>query len=72
MPVRGNGRFIPRFYKMRGFQGLLMELYKDRKFAEALMDKILETQIQRFNAYLETIDPYIDVVIRKGLLWIEP
>lgn len=48
---------------LRGFQRFLVDLYKNRVFVEALLDKILETQLSRFNAYLDAIGRYVDVVI---------
>ena len=50
-------------WALRGLSRFLIDMYKDRAFAEALLDKVLETQLQRFEAYLGAIGTSIDVVV---------
>jgi len=47
---------------LRGFDVFLMDLLLNQNFAEALMDKILEFQINLFNNLFNKIGTYIDVI----------
>lgn len=47
---------------VRGLENFLIDLVSNIKFAETLLDKIMETQMERFEPYLEAIHPYIGVV----------
>ena len=58
----GLGIFEQAWY-LRGFQKFLIDLHRDPVFVEALLDKVLETQIKRFGAYLGAVGPYIDVIV---------
>ncbi len=47
---------------LRGWQTFLMDLLVNRKFAEALMDRLCEANMKRFERYAETVGKYVDVV----------
>jgi uroporphyrinogen decarboxylase len=47
---------------IRGLENFLIDLMTNKKFAEALMDKVLETQIKRFEQYLKEIGSYIGAI----------
>jgi len=51
-----------RAWSMRGMVEFFMDMAADRTFAEALLDKILETQCAVYGPYLEALVPYLDVV----------
>ena len=48
--------------KLRGFEQFLMDMSLDRKFAMALLDKITEAIIALWEAYLNAVGPYVQVV----------
>ena len=50
-------------WALRGLSTFLIDIYKNRAFAEALLDKVLETQLRRFEAYLGAIGENVDVVV---------
>ncbi len=47
---------------MRGWDDFLCDLFIDKKMAEALMDKITETDIALWDAYLTEVGDLVDVV----------
>jgi uroporphyrinogen decarboxylase len=47
---------------VRGLENFLIDLVSNTKFADALLNKILETQISRLEPYLEAIGPYIGAI----------
>jgi len=47
---------------LRGTEQFLMDLLIDKNFAEALLDKILELQIQFYDAFLSAVGSYVDIV----------
>ena len=47
---------------LRGWEGFLIDLMLNEKLAEALMDRLVEANIRRFERFAETVGPYVDVV----------
>ncbi len=47
---------------VRGYEQFCVDLHWDRKFAEALLDKVLETDIALWSMYLDAIGDYVQVV----------
>jgi len=47
---------------LRGFQQFLMDLYINKKFAQVLLDKITEVDMQLWNVYLNAVGDYVQVV----------
>jgi len=50
-------------WALRGFQNFLLDLAMNPKFAEALLEKIVEIQIQLYDRWLDALEPYIDVIM---------
>ena len=57
-----GGHIFQAAQYLRGFTGFLMDLVANPKFAEALMDRLAEANIRRFDRFAATIGPYIDIV----------
>lgn len=47
---------------IRGLENFMIDLMVNKKFAEELLNKVTETQIKRFDPYLESIGPYADLI----------
>ena len=56
-----SGIFEPCWY-LRGFENFLMDLVGDEEFATALMSKMLEIQLGRYEVFLDAVGKYLDVV----------
>jgi len=54
--------FEPAWY-LRGMENFLIDLIDNKKFAECLLDTLLEYQIQFFKRFLEEIGDYIQVIM---------
>jgi uroporphyrinogen decarboxylase len=48
--------------EIRGFERFLEDLMWDRPFAEALVDKILDWQVQFFGKFLDAVGEYVEIV----------
>jgi len=57
-----GGHIFQAAQSLRGWQTFLMDLLANRKFAEALMDRLCEANMKRFEHYAETVGKYVDVV----------
>ena len=61
------GQFAGRMFQasqfLRGWDLFLMDLIGDPKFAQALMDRLTEANIKRFEHWAKTIGPYVQVVV---------
>lgn len=60
--VEGLGQVFERAWKMRGFSQFLTDLVLEPRFAEALMDIIVEVNLGFLKSYLEVVGPFVDVV----------
>jgi len=47
---------------IRGMDNFMCDLVLDKKFAAALMDAIAEAHMEEFEAYIEAVGPYVQVV----------
>lgn len=47
---------------IRGLENFLIDLVSNIKFAEALLEKVMETQMARFEPYIEAINPYAGII----------
>jgi uroporphyrinogen decarboxylase len=47
--------------QMRGYDQFFMDLVIDKKFAEALMDRILKTLKEMWSRYMEEVGPYVQL-----------
>jgi uroporphyrinogen decarboxylase len=61
------GQFAGRMFQaaqfLRGWDRFLMDLMVEPKFAQALLDRLAEANIQRFEHWAKTIGPYVQVVV---------
>jgi uroporphyrinogen decarboxylase len=57
----GSGPFEQAQY-LRGTQQFLMDLLLDREFAVALLDRIVEFQLEVLDRYLGIVGPYVQMV----------
>lgn len=58
-----NCSFFNRCFELRGWENFYMDLVANVEFAEALMDRYLETRLRMAELALEQIEEYIDVVV---------
>jgi uroporphyrinogen decarboxylase len=57
-----GGHILQAGQVLRGWETFLMDLLVNKKFAHALLEKLLEAHLERFERYAATIGPYVDVV----------
>lgn len=55
-------RIIEQAQQLRGMEQLLIDLYEEPEFVEALFTKILEIQKVRWDKYLAEVGQYLDVI----------
>ena len=58
-----GGHILQGGLELRGWETFMMDLLVNPKLAEALMDKLVQAHIRRFERYAETVGQYIDVVM---------
>ena len=46
---------------LRGYEHFLLDLYQNRKFAEALLERITETALRKWDLLLAQVGPYVQV-----------
>lgn len=56
-----SGIFQECWY-LRGMQRFMMDMMLDKKFAQALLDKVTHVHIQLWKAFLEQVGDYVDMV----------
>jgi uroporphyrinogen decarboxylase len=57
-----GGHIFQAAQSLRGWETFLVDLLRNHKFAEALMDQLAEANIRRFEHYARTVGPYVDVI----------
>lgn len=57
-----GGHILQAGQVLRGWEEFLMDLLKNKGFAHALMEKLTEAHLERFERYAATIAPYVDVI----------
>lgn len=57
-----GGHIFQAAQSLRGWDTFLLDLLMDRPFAEALMDRLLQANLERFERYAETVAPHVDVI----------
>jgi uroporphyrinogen decarboxylase len=57
-----GGHIFQAAQSLRGWELFLMDLMTNRAFAEALLDRLVEANIRRFERYASTVGRYVDVV----------
>jgi uroporphyrinogen decarboxylase len=58
-----GGHFLQAGQVLRGWELFLMDLLVNKKFAHALLEKLLEAHLERFERYAVTVGQYLDVVL---------
>jgi uroporphyrinogen decarboxylase len=57
-----GGHIFQSSQSLRGWDTFLLDLLINRSFAEALMDRLVQANIERFEPYAETVGRYVDVI----------
>jgi uroporphyrinogen decarboxylase len=57
-----GGHIFQAAQSLRGWDTFLLDLLVNRSFAEALMDRLVQANVERFERYAEAVGPYVDVV----------
>ena len=57
-----GGHIFQAAQSLRGWERFLMDLLVNRRFAEALLDRLAEANIRRFARYAETVGRYVHIV----------
>ena len=57
-----GGHIFQAAQALRGWETFLVDLLANQRFAEALMDKLVEVNMRRFEHYANTIGKYVQVV----------
>lgn len=57
-----GGHVFQAAQSLRGWDTFLLDLLINRPFAEALMDRLVQANLARFERYAETVAPYVDVI----------
>jgi len=47
---------------LRGFTNFLVDMAADRKFAEALLDRLVDVYMERFERFAQTLGKYVDLI----------
>ena len=57
-----GGHVLQAGQVLRGWEEFLMDLLKNKTFAHALMERLTEAHLARFERYATTIAPHVDVI----------
>jgi uroporphyrinogen decarboxylase len=57
-----GGHIFQSSQSLRGWDTFLLDLLINRAFAEALMDRLVQANIERFERYADTVGRYVDVI----------
>jgi uroporphyrinogen decarboxylase len=57
-----GGHIFQSSQSLRGWDTFLLDLLINRTFAEALMDRLAQANIERFERYAETVGRHVDVI----------
>jgi uroporphyrinogen decarboxylase len=57
-----GGHIFQAAQSLRGWETFLVDLLTNRPFAEALMDRLAEANVRRFERFARTVGRYVDVV----------
>jgi uroporphyrinogen decarboxylase len=57
-----GGHILQAAQSLRGWEAFLMDLLTNRPFAEALLDRLADANVRRFERYAETVGRYVHVV----------
>ncbi len=57
-----GGHIFQAAQSLRGWETFLMDLLVNRRFAEALLDRLADANVRRFARYAETVGRYVHIV----------
>jgi len=57
-----GGHILQAGQVLRGWEAFLIDLLANKKLAHALMDRLTEAHLRRFERYAATVGPYVDVI----------
>jgi len=57
-----GGQFLGGGQKLRGYSEFMLDLAADPRFAEAVLDRLLEVYKERFEHFAGTVGRYVDVI----------
>lgn len=57
-----GGHILQAGQALRGWQTFLIDLVANKRFAHALMGKLLEAHLERYELYAATVGQYVDIV----------
>jgi uroporphyrinogen decarboxylase len=57
-----GGHIFQAAQSLRGWADFLVDLLQNRTFAQALLDRLLEANLRRFEEFARTVGPYVQVV----------
>lgn len=57
-----GGHIFQASQSLRGWELFLTDLIENQKFAEALMDRLTEANIKRFDHYARTVGQHVDII----------
>jgi uroporphyrinogen decarboxylase len=57
-----GGHILQAAQSLRGWETFLIDLLANQPFAHALMDRLTEANLRRFERYAATVGPYVDVI----------
>ncbi|MGD9002431.1 MAG: uroporphyrinogen decarboxylase family protein [Anaerolineae bacterium] len=57
-----GGHIFQSAQSLRGWDTFLLDLLINRTFAEALMDRLVQANVERFKQYADTVGRYVDVI----------
>ena len=61
-----GGGIFEAAYGLRGFEEFMQDLMVNRKFAEALLDRLVEANIEYAKRYLDAVNNYIQIIMVGG------
>jgi len=61
-----GGGIFEAAYGLRGFTNFIRDLRVNRRFVEALLDKLVETNLEYAKAYLKAVGNYVHVIMVGG------
>jgi uroporphyrinogen decarboxylase len=57
-----GGHIFQAAQSLRGWEQFLVDLLRNQRFAQALLDRLAEANVRRFARYAETVGRYVDVI----------
>jgi uroporphyrinogen decarboxylase len=61
-----GGSIFEAAYGLRGFEQFMMDMMINRNFAEKLLDRLVEVNIEYFKRYIDCVGEYVQVIMVGG------